>query len=358
MAQTACKNPRTYAGGASSLCKCPFSILTFNVYPGPPIPYTAPDLFPHRIAAQITAIRELDPDIVCFQELYCDKSFAALRAAFPDYDVHRDRGRQNELGEEVEHPRRRRSNASLVGLVVVGALFVAVCWYAWRPTAALLPLAAAASLWCGAYLVLPRNSGLLAWMRNRGTGLGIMVRRTRAHVIEHRVERFRCQKGDPLNLVAPRGFTRTMIALNSACECGPAPAFVFNTHLNALGSEKHRVAQAEQLASEILRVSSAARLVLCGDFNETPTMCSGVRQCLEGDGYGQADLMLADPVHRPTYCPQQNPLARGSYAPQCLDQIYFKPGANEGLVPTDSARVVFNKAPYISDHYGVLAKFH
>lgn len=350
-------NPRTY-GGAGSLCKCPFSILTFNVYPGPPIPFTASDLFPHRIVAQIAAIRELDPDIVCFQELYCDKSFAALRAAFPDYDVYRDTGRQKNELLENEHPRRRRSNAqsSLMGLVA-GALFVAAVWfYSWRP--ALLPLAAAASLWCGAYLVLPRNSGLAAWMRNRGTGLGTMVRRTRAHVIEHRVERFECQEGDPLNLVAPRGFTRTMIALNSECKCGPAPAFVFNTHLNALGSEKHRATQAKQLASEIRRVSSAARLVLCGDFNESPTMQSGVRQWLEGDGQGQADLMLADPVRRPTYCPQQNPLARGSYAPQCLDQIYFKPGAEEGLVPTDSARVVFNNAPHISDHYGVLAKFH
>lgn len=355
MANPPCNNSRAY--DTSSLCKCPFSILTFNVYPGPPIPYTAPDLFPDRIAAQIAALRELDPDIVCLQELYCEKSFAALRSAFPDYDVRRDPGMQDE-DESGVHPRRRRRRCSLaeLGLVVWVAFFVAAWSYTRRPS--ILPLAAAAFLWAGAFMVRPRNSGLLAWMRNRGTGLGIMVRRTRACVIEHWVEPFERQEGDPLNLVAPRGFTRTMIALNTSCWCGPAPAFVFNTHLNALGTEKQRAAQAKELAREIRRVSPAARLVVCGDFNETPTLSSGVRQWLEGDGHEQADLMLADPMHRPTYCPQQNPLARGSYAPQCLDQIYFKPGSNEGLVPTDAARVVFTEAPHLSDHYGVLAKFH
>lgn len=321
------------------------------MYPGPPVPRTASDLFPHRIAAQIEALRKLDPDIVCLQELYCDKSFAALRDAFPDYDVRRDSGMHD------EHPRRRRGNASALGIIAGALLGAAVMsCSSWRP--ALLHLAAAASLWFGAYLVLPSNSGLAAWLSNRGTGLGIMVRRTRATVIEHWVEHFVSQEGDLLNWVAPRGFARTMIALNTACNCGPAPAFVFNTHLNALGSDEHRAAQAKQLAREIRRVSTAARVVLCGDFNESPTLQSGVREWLEGDEHEQAGLMFAEPMCRPTYCPQQNPLARGSYAPQCLDHIYFKTGNDEGLVPTDAARLVFTDPPHLSDHYGVLAKLH
>jgi endonuclease/exonuclease/phosphatase family metal-dependent hydrolase len=348
-----CTNSRPY--GAGSVCKCPFSILTFNVYPGPVLPYTAPDLFPDRIQAQIHALRELNPDIMCLQELYCRESFLALRRAFPDYNVLCDPGMEN--CDEHGHPRRRSVNASWLGLIVT-AVYVGVIWsFSWRP--ALLPFAAALALWCAAFLVLPRRSGLLAWLRNRGTGLAIMVRRSRAIVVDHCVQQFASQSGDPLNLIAKRGYSRTMIALESACKCGPGLAVVFNTHLNALGSAENRAKQARELALEIRRLKSAARIVVCGDFNEAPAWKSGVRECLEGDGPHDANLMIADPINGPTFCPRSNPLARGGWftKSECLDHIYFKPGQEEGLVPTDQARLVFTKPQHLSDHYGLLAKF-
>lgn len=361
---TKCTNPRAHAGGPASVCKCPFSILTFNVYPGPPVPYTAPDLFPNRIAAQITALRDLQPDVVCLQELYCDASFAALRDAFPDYDVRRDPAGQTVARDANDdndsHPRRRRrrcrchSNNGIALAALCVTLTLSSSWWWWWHPAPLLHVAAAGALWFGVYLLLlPRHSGLRAWLSNRGTGLAIMVRRSRAVILDHAVERFQSQAGDPLNLVAPRGYQRTMLALESACECGMGLAIVFNTHLNALGSSSNRALQARQLAQEIRRVSVSARIVACGDFNEPPTL-GGVRECLEGNAPHQANLTFADPAQQPTFCPQLNPLARGSTA-QCLDHIYFKP---DGLVLTDQVRLVFTNQPCVSDHYGVLATFH
>lgn len=349
----ACTNSRSY--GTNFVCKCPFSILTFNVYPGPPLVFhPRSDLYPTRIAAQIKALREVDADIVCLQELYCHKSFLELCQAFPDYNVMRDPGM-----EETDcrgHPRRRQVNASILGLVAT-LLYIGSIWcFSWRP--ALLPFAAAVALWAGAYLVLPRNSGVMAWLRNRGTGLAIMVRRSKAIVIDHSVVRFHSQVGDLLNLVAPRGYSRTILALETACDCGPCGAVVFNTHLNALGSSKNRVLQAKQLAKEIRRMAPT-RTVLCGDFNEEPVWKSGVRECFEGDGPQDANLMIADPAHQITFCPELNALARNGCfkKSECIDHIYFKPGLEGGLVPTDQARVVFTDAPPLSDHYGLLAKF-
>jgi endonuclease/exonuclease/phosphatase family metal-dependent hydrolase len=351
----ACTDSRPYGGG-SFVCKCPFSILTFNVYPGPPVPYTASDLYPNRIAAQIEALRSIDADIVCLQELYCHKSFLELQRAFPDYNVIRDPGT-----EELDcrgHPRRRRTaNASILGLVAV-LLYIGVIFSSWlRP--ALLPFAAAVALWSGALLLLPQHSGLLAWLSNRGTGLAIMVRRKRASIVDHNVVLFTSQAGDPLNIVAPRGYTCTILALDKSCKCGVCCVIVYNTHLNALGSPKHRATQARQMAESISRAPHG-RTVVCGDFNETPVWKSGVRECLEGDGPHDANLMIADPANQPPYCPNSNELARkGCFSKQaCLDRIYFKPGLEHGLVPTDQARVVFTEAPHISDHYGVFAKFH
>lgn len=352
-----CTNPRQY-GANESLCKFPLSVLTFNVYPGLILPHT--DLFPHRIAAQVTALRALQPDIVCLQELFCAKSFTVLKNAFSDYDV-----RWDEAAEEPpdnQHPRRRHRcrpiDPLLIGAIIETLLFIAVWCSSWRPLL-LVPLLTLSVIGAAMLLLLlSRNSGLWALLTNRRTGLAIMVRRERASVAAHLVKRFATQGGDPLNLVAPRGFSRTTLSVKSECQCGPGVVYVFNTHLNALGPSSYRTAQAHQLASEIKEVSKCARIIVCGDFNEQPLLSSGVRGCLEGSGECDAYLMNADPLQLPTYCPALNPLAHGTKN-ECLDHIYFKPGSKEGLIPTESSKLVFTEtAPCLSDHYGLIAHFH
>lgn len=352
-AETKCSNSRTY--GTTAVCRVPFSVLTYNLFPGPPVPYTAPDLYPRRIAEQIQCIRALNVDIICLQELYCPKAFAALIEAFPDYDYRWDAGFH--VGHDDSHPRRMRPTPTPL-VVLLATVFLALTGlgvFVWEPFLFLLLLLLL--LLACIFVLLPPHSGLVAWLTHGGTGLAILVRRDRADIVDHGVNYFKHQAGDVLNRIAWRGWTRTAIKFKSTCNCGGSSrlGFVYNTHMNALGAPWHRAIQADELSSAILS-APFGKLVACGDFNEEPTVDSCVREYMEIN----CELMNADPTQTATYCPTRNRLAwtAAGVTNKCLDQVYFKTGADGGLVPSLPTRVVLtDPSRCLSDHYGVLASF-
>ena len=347
-AETKCSNARTY--GTAAMCRVPFTVLTYNLYPGPPVPYTAPDLFPHRIAQQIKCMRDLNVDIMCLQELYCPKAFAALIEAFPDYDYRWDAG-FHVANDDARPWRMRPTPIPLVLLLAtLGLALSALGLFVWRPFFILLVLLV------GICVLLPPHSGLVAWLTHGGTGLAVLVRRDRADIVDHDVRYFKHQAGDVMNRIAWRGWTRTAIKFKPTCACGGSSrlGFVYNTHLNALGARGHRAIQADELACAITS-TPFGKLVACGDYNEEPAFDSTVREFLEIN----CELMNADPSQTATYCPTRNRLAWcGGVVNKCLDHIYFKTGADAGLIPSLPTRVVFtDPALCLSDHYGVLASF-
>ena len=52
-----------------------FKVVSFNVFPGSPIPYIGggfPKLaFSKRLGLQLEGLSDLDADVLCLQELYC-----------------------------------------------------------------------------------------------------------------------------------------------------------------------------------------------------------------------------------------------------------------------------------------------
>lgn len=277
---------------------CRLSILTLNVYAGPPLPTMLAGSLEgsERLRLQIKEILHLKPDLVCCQEVLADGVRSTIIRATADY-----------YGcSSATHPAFSRyalrafGSALLIvmyGLLLVAAAQLAAYYIDPRalPRSSAEPAAFASFIMafgaCAARVVLWVKRSTLygfAFGETHPAGLFLLHKRSTLRPRwEAIASQYTEQAGDLMNLVRPRGVLWRLFELKcdgaadrscSLCTCTRAshlpprlsgsPLWVGNTHADALSAggdalsaaaqpSRHRCAQLSQLFSE------GERLVEC-----------------------------------------------------------------------------------------------
>lgn len=168
------------------------------------------------------------------------------------------------------------------------------------------------------------------------------------------------QRGDFLNIFKPRGATAAVFEPAGAeAAAGSAAVCVVNVHLN-LGCDGQRDSQASEAVALGRRTAVAAAtdgsgvgIAVVGDFNAHELDATVIRMAA---AHGFVDAIAASGragAPRLTWT-AANPLTLGTLREPdgCIDYVFFEPG----LLRSRAARTVFCEAPFLSDHFGVLAE--
>ena len=338
--------------------------MTFNVFPGSPLPYVGGGIrgLAHslRLKKQLAGIRELQPDVIFLQELYCVHALKSYTSAFPDYLFFR---------LPCCNIRGRVMYASLVGLLGAVAVIIvwAACWSIPWVNAHLVthrlhyvfPLLFL--LTCPAVHSCIRTSGIAQWLSGSAAELVTMVRNHDAFVscqiVRCASRFFHHQAGDPLNYFAPRGVLSVQVEMSNGCNLA-----LFNTHLNQSQEDctGYRLAQAREVLDIIRDALSACRpgmartptVILGGDMNngpESPEVIFIQREGALVDAFsaaletsGELTWAEANPFTHPVYV-RGLPDARIDFV--LVDQ----------QMRVDSCSTAFGGPHFVSDHLAVVA---
>lgn len=232
------------------------SIVTLNVYPGSPVPFVNGLAGSCRLPRMILQLRELDPDVICLQELFCSSSRKEICSGLAEYKMY-----------APPHAKTPTSQTIKACALVLWTTPVALSVYmivsgstAWR-----LFVAVACSLLA---IWLCWQSAIIQWIVCDDSGLVMLWRRERLHAKSTQQHKFEHQLGDAMNVISPRAYQS--IEFSSTC----VPGFVCtvtNTHLNALGNDQNRCAQIQELLHGVSgSVAVAHAMVVCGDMNARP----------------------------------------------------------------------------------------
>lgn len=286
----------------------PTTIVTFNSFPGAPVPYlfngqigiglkaSPASSSPSRLDRQIEALSRLHYDIGCFQEVFS-------RQAFADYvRFHRSRSMQavcSGCGPTV-------TIICLIGLIgLVGLVCLAKVLETLTPLGTFLFLL---------FLISENHeSTLLAFTVLCANHSGLITFYDAKRYVQFRpseILRLPNQGSDVLNLFQPRVALITFLWDATTSD----RLLVVNTHLNALGSDLVRQQQLHFIKNHLVEYSDCAcaysdsgtrSTYICGDFN--------FRQ--------SANTYAAEHI---TWDPANNPLCKGwmrSLPPCQIDYI-------------------------------------
>ena len=261
---------------------CRLSILTLNVYAGPPLPTMLAGSLEgsERLRLQIKEILHLKPDLVCCQEVLADGVRSTIERATADY-----------YGcSSAAHPAfsryALRAFGSALLIVTYGLLLVAAAQLAayYAEPAAFASFIMAFGAYVATRVVLwIKRSTLYGFAFGDTHPAGLLLLHKRSTLRprwEAIASQYNEQAGDLMNLVRPRGVLWQLFELNcdgaadrscSLCTCTRAshlpprllgsPLWVGNTHADALSAggdalssaaqpSRHRCAQLSQLFSE------------------------------------------------------------------------------------------------------------
>jgi endonuclease/exonuclease/phosphatase family metal-dependent hydrolase len=334
-----------------------FSVLTFNTFAGSPhsfIPGTKamPSLgSSSRLPLQLEAIARMAPDIVCVQEAYCDYTADCYTRLSSRY----------EFCMYKRHP-------TLCGIIgkacivftLAGALCCFIDFAVMFVTSYFGKPDVFESVWYGIAMISLsvstswykcRMSALAAWMSGQVAG-GVMVlfNRERFELMETKSQLFQEQRGDWLNLFRPRGYNQLILKdTHLATE-----VLVTNVHLN-LGGDVFRQEQVREVLESALAHSFAGNIhICCGDFNAHPQLRSASMATQE---FGFIDTWAEHALPTETgdtWC-HKNELTHVMFdvEDERVDYIFYK----SSNIVCDSAALVFDEPPYMSDHFGLLATF-
>ena len=355
------------------------SVLTYNVFTGPPTPtaYAGALEGSERLRLQCKRIQELAPDVVCLQEVQSDGVRAYIEQNLPEYGatyILTD----NELRESMPCLSitsccwldKRLTVSSCLSTPERGILG---CRIGRLMRKALDSAGAGPQTTISGFLLGPVQSGLMILHRkDKLTADG------RASAIT-----FDEQGGDLLNAFRPRGALCARLRLRT----DGSPVVVANTHANAesanfvggtiLGQQlpsvplpsSPRRRQLQQLFSHVSRLTTEARVVVCGDFNSSPDLDE-----IPAEDHGFVDATkstAAKRCHRrsedectpwlATWDGTRNPLvasgwfSEGTDAQTQLDYIFT---SRDSGLDVENVSLALDDGPVpLSDHYGVLADF-
>ena len=315
-----------------------FTVLNLNVFPGSPLPFICNgtrSLASTRLYDQIDQIRLYDPDIISLQELYCDHSRQKYIETFSSIGYHYLNGERN-------------TTIGKVLCLLIHVLTTSICFMFFHIILFDMILISI-FVSCVSSFMIWRQSALTSWLAGNSSGLMMFWKRSLFHLkndIDIIDSQFEHQRGDWMNSIAPRSFIRIKLYMN----INMIPLVIINTHINALGDSKDR----DKQLKEITRIfCDDESIILCGDFNTNDTseeMISFVN-----------DTKLVDAGPQSPTWSRQNPFTRGWMRVDDMrcDYVMFRSSRNEKdfTLMMRQSEIVFNKKPFVSDHFGILSTF-
>ena len=327
------------------------TILTFNVFMGSPIPScccgTRALGGSRRQKAQIAALRALDADVMCLQEVADSSLITAYEmglggeyasvwsAAVP--------GWRARVGAEAMFLAAAATFALL--LYVMLAVIPGSAHISESPGPAIATLA----VYGFARRELP-HTALGTFLLGDVAGCLVTLYRVRKFSLEvFETVRLRNQEGDFMNMYRPRCVQ--FVALKARAR--DVRYVLTHVHVNALGATEARGPQlAECAAYAVATEDLASTVVMLGDFNaprDAPELAALHSTYHLVDTLAERGAAFRD---RPTWT-AANPLTRGwmRHPDHRPDHILVRKTAIDGGA---SSRVVLDTAPHTSDHFGVL----
>eukprot|EP01089_Gocevia_fonbrunei_P000254 TRINITY_DN1025_c0_g1_i3.p1 TRINITY_DN1025_c0_g1~~TRINITY_DN1025_c0_g1_i3.p1 ORF type:complete len:399 (+),score=30.44 TRINITY_DN1025_c0_g1_i3:87-1283(+) len=260
-----------------------------------------------------------------------------------------------------------------------GFLFV-TCYLLWR------------------WILVSRWKTVLNWFQEDSIGLMILLAKNKFELVEDEPDSFswfffNCQKGDLLNIIRQRGAMSVTARLKPSC-FGDDERFknvkiqVLNTHLNTGISNPQRILQLQEMLGEY-KLQSNTIQICCMDANahdDRPEMKWLFSMGSEGAGFidtwrekhKRKELNDDNPENgdvnndENSICEidydgytwnYENPFTRTQLQEpdQRVDYIGVRQeetSSEQVKCVIDRSELVFEKPPYLSDHYGVLTTFH
>jgi endonuclease/exonuclease/phosphatase family metal-dependent hydrolase len=299
-------------------------VLTLNVFAG------KQEMDFARLARQIDAVKDLDPDIIALQELYDERAKAMYREAFPQFHAL----------ESGNTPAPPKFSQKLVGLVQ-GSFELAN----------------------KAFKVAPWVKGSRALLEGDTHGLMLLTNGKKGAIRAETklVKRYEIQAAPSpatrlFESVKPKGFILVEY------ELGGVRILIVNTHLSNGVRNERRIGQLAELAEEIMHRDlndprGACPVIFCGDTNadgREPEMQWWHTEAGFYDTYVARNPDLGAAPRRGMTWDNANPLTRGNLTEpdQRVDFISARPNAEHAFEILES-KIVLDENP-VSDHYGVM----
>jgi endonuclease/exonuclease/phosphatase family metal-dependent hydrolase len=179
----------------------------------------------------------------------------------------------------------------------------------------------------------------------------MLLRKDTVTVVKSSFKFFSEQSGDFLNIFRPRGFQIAQVLVRGMA------VNIMNVHTNALSdtasaldaapsTSPQRQKQMHQVFSEVRSMPSCRAALVMGDLNTTPDLGE-----IPNDQYGFQDSWCSSQGPCITWS-TENPLTgefQVTEKDQRLDYIFMH-GRKKPMAVSD---VVFNQAPWVSDHFGI-----
>ena len=290
-------------------------VLTLNVFIGT----GEGSLDNVRFRRQAQHVAALNPDVICLQEVYDDRIITHYRRALPGYSVLSTRSSGPPLGTSIINAMSEAFNrflsSNITGLTI------------------LFKQSALSRLPGGATLSTTYDEQAIPEDADLSTTAGLQF----------------------FQSIKPRGYLITDLRTAAGQHI-----VVANTHMANGVRNPLRMQQVRQLHNALSReFSPDVPAILCGDTNSDgaqPDM-----RWLREAGYGDALLLsypdLASAPHKGFTWSADNALTHSgllSEPDQRVDHIFLRPGDFQQYF-VDSAHIVLDEIPLVSDHYGVVA---
>lgn len=336
-------------------------VLTFNSFPGSPLPYLwngTPGIGQtSRLGDQIKELQTLSYDVACFQEIFSQKTVQSYRR------MHAEKG-----FEILGTPHVWRLSRCVLGTCIRLLFSAAINIPTWlvlsmgthldSQTCFNLFLFFLALGYAYVHVYLHEWTLIAFSSSIADAGLFTCYRKSLFELIEtYTIELART--GDLMNFVQPR----LCLMCRLRCKRSGITLCVANTHLNALGSSQNRLRQIKAILHAFEHNSDDIH-ILAGDLNIGPS--SAEFQYLCSQRWIDTAMQIDASEVQPTWS-DKNTLTRGWLrSPSCrLDFILFRYKYDSecfrfSIKYNTVMKGLSHKGSNLesSDHYGVLVNFH
>jgi endonuclease/exonuclease/phosphatase family metal-dependent hydrolase len=357
----------------------PLRIATLNVFVGSPLPFldgaTTSLAGSERLSAQIAGLHRRNLDVLCLQELMCPATLRSFQRTFTRQEF-----------ECITAPRdasmKRGTAIAWIAIILMSYLIIMAAnevalvasgvgggspaanaqdqtpqpsrmamFYMLisHTTVFFLATIAVLSVVCCVYYVV-HESALYVWLTGIQTGLVVFVRRhQRITVTQINHTLFSEQHGDALNFFNPRGFTTVRLTVDGR------ELMLVNTHLNHGDAEcRHRHVHIRQLVSTLQ--CAPQRCILVGDLNVGTAAPEFARLVQGAELRNSLTETNHDTLDTHTWL-QINPLTSNPFlaAVQNTQLDYILIPKCTSVVRLQTSHRIFDRAPFVSDHAGIVA---